>query len=75
VSALTGRELEIAELIVDRKTNAEIARDLFLSKKTVETHIRNMFRKLGASSRVDIARAMEAAEGELAGHAGVTDPQ
>jgi DNA-binding CsgD family transcriptional regulator len=62
VSALTGRELEIAELIVDRKTNGEIARELFLSKKTVETHIRNMFRKLGANSRVDIARAMEAAE-------------
>ena len=62
VSALTGRELEIAELIVDRKTNAEIARELFLSKKTVETHIRNMFRKLGASSRVDIARAIEAAD-------------
>jgi DNA-binding CsgD family transcriptional regulator len=61
VSALTGREREIAELIVDRKTNAEIARELFLSKKTVETHIRNMFRKLDASSRVDIARAMEAA--------------
>jgi hypothetical protein len=39
----------------------EIARELFLSKKTVETHIRNMFRKLHASSRVDIARAMEAA--------------
>ncbi|MEA2466499.1 MAG: hypothetical protein QOJ57_625 [Thermoleophilaceae bacterium] len=65
VSALTGRELEIAELIVDRKTNAEIARELFLSKKTVETHIRNMFRKLGASSRVDIARAIEAAEREV----------
>jgi DNA-binding NarL/FixJ family response regulator len=63
VRALTGRELEIAELIVDRKTNAEIARELFLSKKTVETHIRNMFRKLNASSRVDIARAIEAAEG------------
>ena len=62
MSALTGRELEIAELIVDRKTNAEIARELFLSKKTVETHIRNMFRKLDANSRVDIARAMEAAE-------------
>ena len=61
VSALTGRELEIAELIVDRKTNAEIARELFLSKKTVETHIRNMFRKLDANSRVDIARAVEKA--------------
>jgi DNA-binding NarL/FixJ family response regulator len=42
--------------------HAEIARELFLSKKTVETHIRNMFRKLDANSRVDIARAMEAAE-------------
>jgi ATP/maltotriose-dependent transcriptional regulator MalT len=65
VNALTGRELEIAQLIVDRKTNAEIASELFLSKKTVETHIRNMFRKLDASSRVDIARAMEAAEGRV----------
>ena len=63
VGALTGRELEIAELIVDRKTNAEIARELFLSKKTVETHIRNMFRKLDAGSRVEIARAVEAADG------------
>src|SRR3954462_379881 len=62
VRALTGRELEIAGLIVDRKTNAEIARELFLSKKTVETHIRNMFRKLDAGSRVDIARSMEAAD-------------
>ena len=62
VGALTERELEIAGLIVDRKTNSEIAGELFLSKKTVETHIRNMFRKLDASSRVDIARAMEEAE-------------
>jgi DNA-binding CsgD family transcriptional regulator len=59
VSALTGRELEIATLIVDRKTNPEIARDLYLSKKTVETHIRNIFRKLNASSRVEVARAVE----------------
>jgi DNA-binding CsgD family transcriptional regulator len=62
VGSLTERELEIARLIVDRKTNGEIASELFLSKKTVETHIRNMFRKLDASSRVDIARAVEAAE-------------
>jgi DNA-binding CsgD family transcriptional regulator len=59
VGSLTEREMQIARLIVDRKTNGEIARELFLSKKTIETHIRNMFRKLDASSRVDIARAVE----------------
>jgi DNA-binding CsgD family transcriptional regulator len=61
VASLTERELQIAMLIVDRKTNAEIAGELFLSKKTVETHIRNMFRKLDAHSRVEIARAVERA--------------
>lgn len=49
----------IAQLIVDRKTNGEIAGALFLSKKTIETHIRNMIRNLDANSRVDIARAIE----------------
>ena len=66
VATLTARELEIARLIVDRKTNAEIASELFLSKKTVETHIRNMFRKLDANSRVEIARAVEKADKVLA---------
>jgi DNA-binding NarL/FixJ family response regulator len=62
VASLTERELQIARLIVDRKTNAEIAGELFLSKKTIETHVRNMFRKLDANSRVEIARAVERAE-------------
>src|SRR5215208_30125 len=62
IATLTARELEIARLIVDRKTNSEIASGLFLSTKTVETHIRNMFRKLDANSRVEIARAVEKAD-------------
>ncbi len=59
VASLTGRELEVAQLVVDRRTNAEIAAALFLSPKTVETHLRNIFRKLDVSSRVEVARAVE----------------
>jgi ATP/maltotriose-dependent transcriptional regulator MalT len=61
VESLTARELEVAQLIVDRRTNAEIAATLFLSQKTVETHVRNLFHKLGVSSRVDVARLVERA--------------
>ncbi len=59
VGSLTKRELEIAELVTDRLTNPQIADKLFLSKKTIETHIRNIFVKLGASSRVEVARIVE----------------
>ena len=59
VESLSERELEVARLIVDRKTNPQIAAALFLSQKTVESHIRNMFRKLAVSSRVELARAVE----------------
>ena len=61
LAALTARELEIAELVVDRKTNPEIAAELFLSQKTIETHLRNIFRKVNVSSRVELARAVERA--------------
>ena len=62
VESLTARELEIARLVVDRKTNPQIAEALFLSPKTVETHLRNMFRKLDVSSRVEVARTVEHAD-------------
>ena len=61
MASLTGRELEVARLVVDRRTNAEIANMLFVSPKTVETHMRNIFRKLDVSSRVEVARAVERA--------------
>jgi DNA-binding CsgD family transcriptional regulator/tetratricopeptide (TPR) repeat protein len=59
VGALTPREREIADLVRDRHTNKEIAARLFLSDKTVESHLRNIFIKLGASSRVEVARTIE----------------
>ena len=59
MAALTKRELEIVELITDRLTNPQIAEKLFLSTKTIESHIRNVFIKLDASSRVEVARIVE----------------
>ena len=62
IPSLTKRELQLARLVVDRKTNTQIAAELFLSRKTVETHLRNIFRKLGVANRVELARALEQAD-------------
>ena len=62
IDSLTDRELQLARLVVDRKTNSEIAAELFLSQKTVETHLRNIFRKINVSSRVELAREVERAD-------------
>ena len=62
IATLTERELQVARLVVDRKTNPEIAAELFLSKKTVEHHLRHIFRKMNVSSRVELARAVEGAD-------------
>jgi DNA-binding CsgD family transcriptional regulator len=64
IELLTERELEVARLIVDRKTNSQIATELFLSPKTVETHVRHLFQKLEVSSRVEVARVVERADRE-----------
>jgi ATP/maltotriose-dependent transcriptional regulator MalT len=60
LASLTERELEVARLVVDRRTNAQIAATLFLSQKTVETHLRNLFHKLAVSSRVEVAASSNA---------------
>jgi DNA-binding NarL/FixJ family response regulator len=62
IGSLTERERQVARLVVDRRTNPEIAGELFLSQKTVETHLRNIFRKLEVASRVEVARAVERAD-------------
>jgi DNA-binding NarL/FixJ family response regulator/tetratricopeptide (TPR) repeat protein len=62
IESLTERELQVARLVVDRMTNPQIAARLFLSHKTVQTHLRNIFRKMDVSSRVELARAVERAE-------------
>jgi DNA-binding NarL/FixJ family response regulator len=59
IKSLTGRELQVARLVVDRKTNPQIAAELFLSQKTIETHLRNIFHKMGITTRADLARTVE----------------
>ena len=59
IESLTGRELQVARLVVDRRTNPQIAAELFLSQKTVETHLRNIFHKMGVTTRTALARAVE----------------
>jgi predicted ATPase/DNA-binding CsgD family transcriptional regulator len=54
--SLTRRELEIARMIADDMSNREIASQLFLSERTVETHVTHMFDKLGLNSRVQLTR-------------------
>ncbi|EWM19411.1 helix-turn-helix transcriptional regulator [Kutzneria sp. 744] len=54
--ALTGAELKVAVLVADGLSNPDIADRLFLSRRTVQTHVSYILVKLGALSRVEIAR-------------------
>jgi DNA-binding NarL/FixJ family response regulator len=53
---LTRREVEVVRLVAGGQTNREIARELFLSSRTVDTHVQNIRMKLGCRSRADAAR-------------------
>jgi DNA-binding NarL/FixJ family response regulator len=61
VESLTERELQATRLVADGKTNPEIAHELFITLNTVETHMRNIFAKLGVASRLELARAADRA--------------
>ena len=56
--ALTASERRAAQLAASGRTNREIAQELYLSVKTVESHLGRGFRKLGISSRTELAGAL-----------------
>ena len=58
VASLSARELEVARLLADGMTNREIAAPLYLSERTVETHLARAFGKLGVSRRAALASRM-----------------
>jgi DNA-binding NarL/FixJ family response regulator len=53
---LTAREAEVLELLQQGMTNAQIAHTLSIGVETVRTHARNIYRKLGISTRRELAR-------------------
>ena len=55
-SSLRSSQLGIAELVANGLTNREIAARLFLSPHTVDFHLRQIFRQLSISSRIELAR-------------------
>ncbi len=63
-SALTAREHEVLDLVARGLTNAEVARRLFVSDKTVRNHVSNVFAKLQVTGRAEaVARARDAGLG------------
>ena len=58
LAGLSGREREVADLVSLGRTNKEIAAELFLSEKTVESHMSRLFGKLGVRSRAEVAEAV-----------------
>jgi len=60
---LTDREVEVLRCVAAGKTNRDIADELCISEFTVARHVQNIFAKLGVSSRVELARAVERAAG------------
>jgi DNA-binding CsgD family transcriptional regulator len=60
---LTPHELSIAQLAAEGLTNREIGQRLYLSHRTVSTHLHRIFPKLGVSSRADLGAALRAGTG------------
>lgn len=52
---LTQREVEVLKLVAAGKTNPEIPEELFISSRTVTTHISNILNKINAANRAETA--------------------
>lgn len=66
---LTKREEEVARLVLGGATNREVATTLFLSPKTIERHLSNVFRKVGARNRTELATRLRGDSTEDGGNA------
>src|SRR5581483_10356513 len=60
LESLTASERRVAEIAARDRSNREIAQELFVTVKTVELHLSNVYRKLGLESRRQLADALAA---------------
>ena len=58
LDSLTASERRVAQLAAEELSNKEIAQALFVTVKTVELHLSNVYRKLGIGSRRDLPAAL-----------------
>ena len=66
---LTRREVEVLTLVVEGKSSKEVAEHIFVSKRTVDFHLANIYGKLGVNNRVQAFR--EATRRNLLGSGGM----
>jgi DNA-binding CsgD family transcriptional regulator/tetratricopeptide (TPR) repeat protein len=66
-SGLTSREWEVAQLAAERLTAQEIGDRLFISRRTVETHLARVYAKLGVTSKSELARRLAEVERPVTG--------
>ena len=73
LSDLTPRELEILQLLIDGKTNKAIAREMNVSRKTVEFHLDHIYTKIGTRTRLmaGIWAIQQGVDGKTIGKLGV----
>jgi DNA-binding CsgD family transcriptional regulator len=62
-NSLTETEQSVAALVAEGLSNQQVATRMFLSRHTVDFHLRHIFRKLGISSRVALTRIALSDEG------------
>ena len=67
-AGLSKREAELLPLALRGRTGERIAQELYISKSTVETHLRRIYQKTGVKNRqelIDLSERFERGEGEL----------
>jgi DNA-binding CsgD family transcriptional regulator len=60
LASLTDTERAIADLVAQGLTNRQIAERVFVSRHTVDFHLRSIFRKVDVTSRIDLTRQIVA---------------